>query len=108
MTFLDADVIRVLDEILPRRFGGGPTDYQLEEESDPVGRPRLALVVHPRVGPVDEAALARELLDGLGRAGQAERVMTLAWRTADLIHVRREPPRTTPSGKILHLHAPGA
>jgi hypothetical protein len=108
MTFLDADVIRVLDEILPRRFGGGPTDYQLQEESDAAGRPRLAVVVHPRVGPVDEAALARELLDGIGLAGQAERVMALAWRTADLIHVRREQPRTTPSGKILHLHAPGA
>ena len=29
MTFFDADLIRVLEEALPARFGGGPTDYQL-------------------------------------------------------------------------------
>ena len=31
MTFLDTDLVRVLEEVLPTRFGGGPTDYQLEE-----------------------------------------------------------------------------
>jgi hypothetical protein len=108
MTFLDADVIRVLDEMLPARFGGGPTDYQLQEESDAAGRPRLTLVVHPRVGPLNEAELARALLDGIGFPGPAERVMALAWQTSGLVHVRRERPRTTPSGKILHLHAHGA
>jgi hypothetical protein len=107
MTFLDADVIRVLDEVLPARFGGGPTDYQLQEESDAAGRPRLALVVHPRIGPVDEAALGRALLDGIGVPGPAERLMALAWQASGLIQVRRERPRTTPSGKILHLHTPG-
>ena len=29
---LDADVIRVLEEVLPGRFGGAPTDYQLVED----------------------------------------------------------------------------
>jgi hypothetical protein len=29
MTLLDADVIRVLEEVLPARFGGRPLDYQL-------------------------------------------------------------------------------
>ncbi len=32
MTFLDTDVIRVLEEVLPGRFGGIPSDYQLVEE----------------------------------------------------------------------------
>jgi hypothetical protein len=30
--FHDADVISVLEEVLPARFGGGPRDYQLLEE----------------------------------------------------------------------------
>src|SRR5262249_47784638 len=34
MTFLDVDVIRVLEEVLPARFGGGPADYQLVEEEE--------------------------------------------------------------------------
>src|SRR5262249_41055382 len=46
MTFLDSDVIRVLDEILPARFGGGPTDYQLVEDEGADGRPRIRLLVH--------------------------------------------------------------
>ena len=29
MTFLGSDVIRVMEDVLPGRFGGGPADYQL-------------------------------------------------------------------------------
>lgn len=32
MTFLDTEVIRVLEEVLPARFGGSPTDCQLVED----------------------------------------------------------------------------
>jgi hypothetical protein len=53
MTFLDTDVIRVLEEELPARFGGTPTDYQLLEEEADDGQPRLQLLVHPRVGPLN-------------------------------------------------------
>jgi hypothetical protein len=39
MTFLDTNVIRVLEEVLPARFGGAPTDYQLvEDEGGPACR----------------------------------------------------------------------
>ena len=37
MTFFDSDVIRVLEEKLPARFGGGPIDYQLVEDEGPDG-----------------------------------------------------------------------
>ena len=47
MTFLDVDVIRILDETLPARFGGVPGQYQLVEEERPDGRPRVRLLVHP-------------------------------------------------------------
>jgi hypothetical protein len=30
--FLDTDLIHVLEEVLPNRFGGGPTDSQVVEE----------------------------------------------------------------------------
>ena len=39
MTFLDTDVIRILEADLPARFGGGPTDYQLVEEEPSMGDP---------------------------------------------------------------------
>jgi hypothetical protein len=107
MTFLDTDLVHVLEEVLPRRFGGGPTDYQLVEEESLEGRPFLLLVVHPRVGPVDESMVADTFLAGIGHGTGAERVMELAWREAGLLHVVREPPRSTAVGKILHLHARG-
>ncbi|HEX9710175.1 MAG TPA: hypothetical protein VGB42_09455, partial [Candidatus Thermoplasmatota archaeon] len=50
MTLLDGDAISALEEVLPARFGGVATDYQLLEEEDAAGRPRLVLVVSPRVG----------------------------------------------------------
>lgn len=33
MTFLGPDLLRLTEEVLPTRFGGDPTDYQLVEES---------------------------------------------------------------------------
>jgi hypothetical protein len=104
MTFLDTDVVRVLEEVLPARFGGGPTDYQLLEDEDRGGRPRLRLVAHPAVGPLDEQTLIDTFLAALGRGGGAEAVMALMWRDAGFLQVERRPPRATPTGKILHLH----
>jgi hypothetical protein len=104
MTFLDTDVIRVLEEILPSRFGGGPTDYQLLEEESHDGRAQVRLLVHPRLGPVDAAAIAETFLAAIGPGDAAERIMALQWRGAGLFQVERQPPLASASGKILHLH----
>ncbi len=104
MTFLDIDAIRVLEELLPDRFGGGPGDYQLVEEEEDDGRARLVLLVHPAVGPVDDEALAEAFLQGLGRGEEAKRVMALYWRQTGVLRVERRPPFTTSTGKIVHLH----
>jgi hypothetical protein len=107
MNFLDIDVVRVLEEILPARFGGAPTDYQLVEREDADGRSGLGLIAHPRLGPLDPGELARVFLSAVSEGSGAERVMSLAWREAGLLRVERREPLATRSGKILHLHAPG-
>jgi hypothetical protein len=104
MTFLDTDVIRVLEEVLPGRFGGAPTHYQLLEEEDGDGRPVLRLLVHPAVGPVDSTAVVSTFLEALAPGRGGERMMSLVWRDAGLVSVERREPMTTTSGKILHLH----
>ena len=104
MTFLDADVIRVLEEVLPARFGGGPTDYQLVESEDGNGRPRMTLLVDPAVGPFDPKAVVDTFLTAISQGSGAERVMSLHWGQTDVLRVERRIPLTTPSGKILHLH----
>ncbi len=105
MTFADGDVIRVLEEVLPARFGGSPADYQLVEEEGEDGAPVVRLLVRPDVGSVDEADVARAFLDGLsgGGEGGAKKIMSLAWERAGLPRVERRPPLATASGKILHL-----
>jgi hypothetical protein len=106
MIFLDTDVIPVLEENLPARFGGGPTDYQLVEDEDEAegGEPRLRLLVHPRLGPLSEAALMEAFLAAIGAGSGAERVMALQWRQGGVLQVERRLPLATASGKILHLH----
>jgi hypothetical protein len=94
----------VLDQALPIRFGGGPTDYQLVEQEDAGGDSVLRLLVHPRLGPLDDATVREAFLEAIGAGTGAERVMSIAWRDARLLRVERRPPIPTASGKILHLH----
>jgi len=104
VTFLDADLIRVLEEVLPTKFGGGPTDYQLLDEESADGKPRVRLLVHPRLGPMDPAQVRQTFLDAIGAGSGVERVMMLVWRDAGLPSVEREAPRITGGGKIMHVH----
>jgi hypothetical protein len=105
VTFEDTEIIPLLEELLPRSFGGGPTDYQLIEEEAEDGQPRLCLAVHPAVGPVDPAAVAEAFLDAIGSGSESKRHMAAHWRQAGLLRVERRAPQSTASGKILHLVA---
>jgi hypothetical protein len=102
---LDADVLHVLEEILPRRFGGGATDYQLLEESDAGGRPRLTLLVDPRVARFDPDRVAAAFLEAIAAgSGGPERIAGLLWEAARIVQVRRGEPLSAPGGKIRHRH----
>jgi hypothetical protein len=103
MNFSDAELIRVLDEVLPARFGGTATHYQLVEDETRDGQARLRLLVHPAVGPVDADRVADAFLEAIGRGSGVERVMGLAWRNAGILRVERRAPLSTGTGKILHL-----
>jgi hypothetical protein len=104
MTFLDSDLIRILEADLPARFGGAPTHYQLVEEEDPRGRPDLRLLVHPAVGRVDTEAVAAAFIEAISTGSGAERIMGRAWRDGGLPRVERRAPLATASGKVQHLH----
>ena len=105
ITLLDTDVIRVLEEVMPARFGGSPTDYQLIERIDTEdGRPRVELAVHPALGPLDPRVVADAFLEAVGGGTGGERLMEMQWRGGRVLRVVREPPGRTASGKILHLH----
>jgi phenylacetate-coenzyme A ligase PaaK-like adenylate-forming protein len=104
MTFYDADIVRILEEVLPAHFGGSATDYQLLDEERPDGAPQVRLLAHPRLGPLDEAALRQTFLDALAQGSGPDALMAGIWRDGNFVRVDREAPRTTATGKIQHVH----
>jgi hypothetical protein len=106
MTFLDVDVVRVLEVELPASFGGGPSDYQLIEEETDDGDVRVTLLVDPGLGPLDEGALREAFLDAVGAGSGATRLMALQWRAAKLPSIERRTPLPSAKGKVLHVWRP--
>ncbi len=104
MTFAAGDLLRILDEVLPARFGGTSTDYQLIEQERAGGLSELVLIVSPAVGAVDEDAVRRTFLDELRGDGTASRLMAGTWERAGSVTVRRQGLVATRAGKILPFH----
>jgi hypothetical protein len=103
VTFFGTDVIRVLEEALPARFGGQPTDYQLVEREGKGGLPEVALRIDPRVGPVSENAVVSAFIGALTAGDGGERLMGMLWEQQHVVHVERAPPVSTGSGKFQHF-----
>ena len=101
VTFLGADVARVLEDALPSRFGGAPTDYQLLEEDGPDGLTRYRLLVSPEAGSPDEQAVAAVFLAELARLRPAYRFMVDQWVQVGALAVERRRPLPSPRGKLL-------
>jgi hypothetical protein len=108
VTFVDTDFIRIIEKELPARFGGQSTDYQLVEQEDGRGFNRLQLMVSPRLGVVNEKDLVKHFIDLLRRAEDSPESWAQSgsqmWNQAGTVHVRRENPIPTVSGKILPFH----
>lgn len=103
MTFLGSELISLVDELLPSRYGGNPTDYQFVEEEEG-GLPRISLVISPRVGVVDEAKIVDAVLALLKSYPSSKKLMSDVWRDSRTLRVVRREPYVTSAAKILPLH----
>jgi hypothetical protein len=104
VTLVGSEMLTILEEVLPARFGGSPLDYQLAEEEDGRGFTRLVLRVSPSVGPLDEGQVIQAVLAALERGGGAARMARAMWHQAGSLRVRRERPVATARGKLMPLH----
>jgi len=108
MHFVGTELLRLLEEVLPDRFGGDPTDYQLlEDEEESSGLPRVSLVVSPRIGEIDTDRLIANALEVLGSGAGgigAGAIMAQHWRDARTLRVVRREPYATRAAKVLPLH----
>lgn len=103
MNFLGSDLLRLIDEVLPGRFGGAPTDYQFVEREDERGLPKVDLRVSPKIALGDETE-ARDLVLAALNGGQA-RGYGDRWREAGTLTIVRGEPLATGAAKILALHS---
>lgn len=103
-TLLGTDMVRILEEVLPARFGGSPLDYQIMEGEDEQGFTRLYLLISPRVQDVDESTVIKVVLDALSQSSPMADAARVTWQQARTIRVRRMEPVWTERGKLLPLH----
>jgi hypothetical protein len=106
VTLVGTDIVRILEEVLPSRFGGSATDYQLVE-TDGADQAKLTLRIARRVplSSVDDvkSCFLREL-----RAYFGGEIASRLWRDAGAVGVVRDDPIPTGRGKILPLHLLGS
>ena len=101
--FFGGELMRLVEDVLPARFGGSPTDYQfVEDEQD--GLPRVRLFVSPRVGAVDDRAILEQALGGLAEGPGYRQMMAGIWRDGVTLTVERSEPFHTATAKIPALH----
>lgn len=104
VTLVGSDMVRILEDVLPSRFGGSPLDYQLVEEEDEKSLTRLYLLIHPRLGIDNEASVVEAVIDELEKSGAAAGMAGTIWARCQTLRIKRAVPVTTWRGKLMPLH----
>jgi len=106
MTLVGTDVVNLLEDVLPARFGGGPGDYQLVEEEGQ-RQTELVLRISPRLGGVSLQAVEEFFLAEI-RSFYGGALASRVWKHAGALRATQEQPVMTSSGKIMALHLLGS
>jgi hypothetical protein len=106
MHFIGDDLVAIIEQLLPSRFGGHSIDYQFVEREEG-GLTKVDILVSPRLGPIDEAQILSAVLDGLAGGGPAQAMMANRWRTGGTLRVARRDPYASSTAKVLTLHQMG-
>jgi hypothetical protein len=104
ITLVGSEIVNVLEQVLPARFGGSSLDYQLQELEDAQGFTRLALRISPRVPIADEAQVISVLLNTLADSSPGGKAMSATLAQAGTVTVLRAAPIWTARGKFMPLH----
>lgn len=104
MTLIASDMIRILEQDLPTRFGGGALDYQLLEKENERGFTQLYLLIHPRVKIASEQAVLDAMLQALRETSAGADLARLIWKQAGSLKIERREPMVSGHGKVRSLH----
>jgi hypothetical protein len=104
VTLIGNELLHILEEVLPARFGGTPLDYQMVEREDEQGLTRLFVLIHPRLEIADEQQVVETILNALSEASRMADAARTVWQQMQTIRVERAEPMVTARGKLLPLH----
>ena len=93
------ELTRIVEDVLPARFGGSVLHYQWAEEDMQDGMTRLQLRVDPQLGPLDVEVVRRAVLDALHERKNEHSFFAQMMDKAGTIQLVREPPRVSANGK---------
>lgn len=99
MTLVGTEVVSIVEEILPARFGGSALDYQLVEEEDESGFTHMTVLVSPEISITSENVVVETVLHELGRSTVAGDIARAILKEAGAMRVRREQPTMSVRGK---------
>jgi hypothetical protein len=97
----------VVEEVLPRRFGGTAIDYQVLQEEDAHGIARVTLLVSPDIAIPSDADVIQTMLDALSHESLGAEAARQIWAQSGTLRVRRERPVATARGKLAPVYRPG-
>lgn len=103
VTLAGSEMLHIIEDVLPGRFGGSPLDYQLLEEEDTEGFTRLSLVISPRVSIPDERTVVESVMQALAESSGSAAVAQTVWQQAGTLQVKRIEPVWTARGKLMPL-----
>jgi hypothetical protein len=103
VTLVGNDLLQVLEEELPQRFGGTPLDYQLQEVETQDGLLRMVLVVSPQVSLDDEVDVVEFILQRLRASSPMGDGAAAIWQNAGAFSVERREPTLSKAGKFQPL-----
>ena len=99
MTVMGTDLLRIVEEVFPQKFGGDPTSYQIVEEEGSDGLTSVSILVDPKLSHINEEVIKKTFLEETKRVGPAQRI----WRQGGTIKVRYAKPLPGRTGKIMPL-----
>ena len=103
VTLMGNEMMRILEETLPARFGGTPLDYQLIEQEEAQGYSRLYLIISPRVSIGNEQEVLNTLYQAMRTTSVSADVTQQVWQNANTIQIQRREPIVSARGKLLPL-----
>jgi hypothetical protein len=100
MTLFGIDLVKIVEKVLPERFGGTSIDYQILEEEEKDGRTFITIVARPELGDLDENTIIEVVLNEIRKGNDAYRLAAEMWSQTGTIRVKRTNPVTTPGTKL--------